>query len=96
VVGGLVKLIALETLSLLLGQSPGDITGAGEGLLLGGAVGAAAWVTHRVGASFWRSAAIGAGTDAAAGSTCLPGISPARACALMALGCSSVKPASAR
>ncbi len=40
VVGALVKLVAVDAFSLLLGRSPGDITGAAEGLVLGGAVGA--------------------------------------------------------
>ncbi|MGQ0661862.1 hypothetical protein [Sphingosinicella sp.] len=44
VVGGVVKLLGLDAFNLLLGQSPGDITGAGEGVLLGGAVGVGAWL----------------------------------------------------
>lgn len=47
VVGGVVKLIGLDAFSLLLGQSPGEITGAGEGALLGGAIGLGAWLAHR-------------------------------------------------
>lgn len=47
IVGGLVKLFGLDAFNLLLGRSPGDITGAVEGVLLGGAVGAGAWVTSR-------------------------------------------------
>jgi len=47
VVGGTVKLLGLDAFNLLLGQSPGDITGAFEGLLLGGAVGAGAWLGRR-------------------------------------------------
>jgi DNA-binding winged helix-turn-helix (wHTH) protein len=43
-VGASVKLLGLDAFSLLLGQSPGDITGAGEGALLGGAVGLASWL----------------------------------------------------
>ena len=42
VVGGVVKLLGLDAFNLLLGQSPGDITGGGEGLLLGGGVGVGA------------------------------------------------------
>ena len=42
VVGAVVKLLGLDAFNLLLGQSPGDITGAAEGVLLGGAVGLAA------------------------------------------------------
>ncbi len=44
VVGGVVKLLGLDAFNLLLGRSPGDITGAGEGVLLGGAVGLGAWL----------------------------------------------------
>ena len=42
-VGGLVKLLGLDAFNLLLGQSPGDITGAAEGALLGATVGLSAW-----------------------------------------------------
>ena len=42
-VGGIVKLLGLDAFNLLLGRSPGDITGAGEGVLLGAAVGLGAW-----------------------------------------------------
>jgi DNA-binding winged helix-turn-helix (wHTH) protein len=44
VVGALVKLLGLDAFNLLLGQSPGEITGAGEGALLGGAIGFGAWL----------------------------------------------------
>lgn len=43
VVGALVKLLGLDAFNLLFGQSPGDITGAFEGALLGGAVGLGIW-----------------------------------------------------
>ena len=46
-VGGIVKLLGLDAFNLLLGRSPGDITGAGEGLLLGTAVGLGAWLAGR-------------------------------------------------
>jgi DNA-binding winged helix-turn-helix (wHTH) protein len=46
-VGAIVKLLGLDAFNLLLGQSPGDITGAGEGALLGGAVGLASWLAAR-------------------------------------------------
>lgn len=49
VVGAVVKLIALDAFNLLLGQSPGDITGAPEGAMLGGAVGLGAWLAGRHG-----------------------------------------------
>lgn len=38
-VGGIVKLLGLDAFNLILGQSPGDITGALEGAVLGAAVG---------------------------------------------------------
>jgi DNA-binding winged helix-turn-helix (wHTH) protein len=47
VVGGIVKLLGLDAFNLLLGQSPGDITGAVEGAVLGGAVGFGAWLGGR-------------------------------------------------
>jgi DNA-binding winged helix-turn-helix (wHTH) protein len=47
VVGGVVKLLGLDAFNLLLGRSPGDITGAVEGVLLGGAVGLGAWLGSR-------------------------------------------------
>jgi DNA-binding winged helix-turn-helix (wHTH) protein len=46
-VGGAVKLLGLDAFNLLLGRSPGDITGAGEGALLGAAVGLGAWLASR-------------------------------------------------
>jgi DNA-binding winged helix-turn-helix (wHTH) protein len=46
-VGGVVKLLGLDAFNLLFGQSPGDITGAAEGALLGGAVGLGAWLGSR-------------------------------------------------
>jgi DNA-binding winged helix-turn-helix (wHTH) protein len=47
VVGGVVKLIGLDAFNLLFGQSPGAITGAPEGALLGGAVGLGVWLANR-------------------------------------------------
>src|SRR5687768_1723620 len=46
-VGGVVKLLGLDAFNLLLGRSPGDITGALEGLILGGAVAFGAWLGSR-------------------------------------------------
>lgn len=43
-VGGLVKLIGVDAFALLLGQSPGAITGAGEGAALGAAIGLGLWL----------------------------------------------------
>ena len=46
-VGGVVKLVALDTFSLLFGRSPQGMTGAPEGLLLGSAVGLGTWALGR-------------------------------------------------
>ncbi len=66
-IGALVKLLGLDAFNLLLGRSPGDITGAPEGLLLGGAVGLGAWLAGRTGASLRRTMAIAALAGIAAG-----------------------------
>ena len=47
VVGGGVKLLGMDTFRLLFGHAPGDMTGAGEGLLLGAAVGFGLWLASR-------------------------------------------------
>ncbi len=69
VVGGIFKLLGLDAFNLLLGQSPGDITGGIEGVLLGGAVGLGAWWGSRGAGSrsLRRRVAIAALTGAAAG-----------------------------
>jgi len=46
-VGAFAKLLGIDAFNLLLGQSPGDITGAAEGALLGGAIGLGAWLGQR-------------------------------------------------
>jgi DNA-binding winged helix-turn-helix (wHTH) protein len=46
-VGASVKLLGLDAFSLLVGQSPGDITGAFEGFMIGAAVGLGAWLASR-------------------------------------------------
>lgn len=46
-VGAVVKLFGLDAFALLLGQSPGDITGAAEGIALGAAVGLGSWLGGR-------------------------------------------------
>ncbi len=47
IVGAFAKLLGLDAFNLLLGQSPGDITGGMEGLLLGASVGLGAWLGLR-------------------------------------------------
>ena len=44
VIGAIVKLIGMDAFHLLLGRGPADITGPGEGALIGAAVGLAAWI----------------------------------------------------
>lgn len=67
IVGALVKLLGLDAFNLLFGQSPGDITGAAEGALLGGAVGFGAWLGNRGPPSLRRSIASAGLAGAAAG-----------------------------
>jgi len=69
IVGALVKIVGIDAAILLLGLSPGDITGAPEGAVLGGAVGLAVWAATRVGQLSLRiAAAAGAIAGALAGS----------------------------
>lgn len=68
-VGGMVKLLGLDAFNLLLGQSPGNITGAPEGAVLGGAVGLGVWMSDRFEGTFFRKilpAAIAGGIAGAA------------------------------
>lgn len=58
VVGALGKMLGLDAFSLLLGRSPGDITGGLEGALLGGSVGLGVWLAHRHGPPRLRRAVI--------------------------------------
>lgn len=69
IVGGVVKLLGLDAFNLLLGQSPGDITGAGEGVVLGGSVGLGTWLASRRAErqSLRRSVAVAALASGAAG-----------------------------
>lgn len=46
-VGLVAKLVLTDAFLILFGQSPGEITGAVEGLILGGAVGLGAWAAAR-------------------------------------------------
>jgi hypothetical protein len=66
-VGGIVKLLGLDAFHLLLGQSPGDITGAAEGAILGGAVGFGAWLASSGDVSPRRGAAYAGLAGGAAG-----------------------------
>ena len=66
-VGAFVKLLGLDAFDLLFGRSPGDITGAAEGALLGGAVGLGAWLAGRGGGSLRHGMTIAAVAGAAAG-----------------------------
>jgi DNA-binding winged helix-turn-helix (wHTH) protein len=47
IVGAVAKLLGLDAFNLLLGRSPGDISGAPEGAILGAAVGLGAWLGSR-------------------------------------------------
>src|SRR5262245_45205210 len=68
VVGAFGKLIGQDAFMLLFGQSPGDITGALEGLLLGAAVGLADDLARRfAAASLQRNALLAAALGALAG-----------------------------
>jgi DNA-binding winged helix-turn-helix (wHTH) protein len=66
-VGAITKLLGLDAFNLLLGQSPGDITGGPEGALLGGAVGLGAWLGCRGTGSLRKAAGAATGLGAAAG-----------------------------
>lgn len=66
-VGAVVKLLGLDAFNLLLGRTPGDIAGAPEGLLLGGAVGLAAAIVAAGSGSLRRGVAIATLAGASAG-----------------------------
>lgn len=65
-VGAVVKLFGMDAFDLLLGQSPGDITGAAEGIALGAAVGLGSWLGGRA-ASLRRAVAVAALCGAGSG-----------------------------
>ncbi|WP_374274213.1 transcriptional regulator [Brevundimonas sp.] len=46
VVGAVVRLVGLDAFSLLFGAAPTAMTGAGEGLMLGAAIGAGVWIAR--------------------------------------------------
>ncbi|SDG51672.1 winged helix-turn-helix domain-containing protein [Pelagibacterium luteolum] len=57
-VGALVKLIGVDAFNLLVGQSPGDVTGAFEGALLGAAIGLSAWASRVIATDSIRKSAL--------------------------------------
>src|SRR5690606_39117604 len=65
-VGAVVKLLGLDAFNLLLGRSPGDITGGAEGLLLGASVGFGLWFGARKGREPWTRRSVVAATIAGA------------------------------
>jgi DNA-binding winged helix-turn-helix (wHTH) protein len=73
IVGAVVKLLGIDAFNLLFGRSPGDITGAGEGALVGGAVGLAAWLgTRGAGPLSVRTGVATAGLAGAAAGVLVP------------------------
>ena len=65
-VGAFGKLLGHDSFALLVGRSPGEITGAMEGFILGAAVGTGAWLASRT-TSLRRAGALAAMAGAAAG-----------------------------
>ena len=60
-IGGTVKLFGLDAFNLLLGISPGNVTGAVEGAAIGGAVGLGTWLSERHPQfRIWPAALVGA------------------------------------
>jgi DNA-binding winged helix-turn-helix (wHTH) protein len=66
IVGAFGKLLGVDAFTLLVGHSPGEITGAMEGLLLGAAVGLGAWLASRT-PSLRKAVALAALAGAIAG-----------------------------
>ncbi|QIK79547.1 transcriptional regulator [Sphingomonas piscis] len=67
IVGAIVKLLGLDAFNLLLGQSPGDVTGGPEGLVLGAAVGLGGWAGQRRFGTLRGTASVAALTGGTAG-----------------------------
>ena len=66
-VGGIAELVGLDAFGLLLGRSPGNITGGAEGAILGGAVGLAVSMARARNYKPAQSAAVGGLITGAAG-----------------------------
>ena len=71
-VGAVVKLLGLDAFELLLGQSPGDITGALEGFALGAAAGTGLWLAGRGRAVSPRRVVVTAGFSGALAGALIP------------------------
>jgi len=70
IVGAVVKLLGIDAFNLLFGRSPAGMTGALEGLLLGGAVGVGAWLALRT--ARLRRGMLSAGLAGALAGTLIP------------------------
>lgn len=66
-VGAFFKVLGVDAFSLLVGQSPGNVTGAPEGFALGGATGFAIWLASRTVDSVRQSVLLAALCGAVAG-----------------------------
>lgn len=69
VIGALGKLLSLDGFALLIGSSPGNITGMSEGLAIGAATGAVAWWVLTAERSRGASAGVGACAGTVIGAT---------------------------
>ena len=61
------QLIGSDACNLLLGRTPGDITGAAEGFVIGASIGGGLWLAQRYARTLARALLIGATSGAAAG-----------------------------
>jgi len=66
-IGAVVKLLGIDAFNLLFGRSPAGITGAMEGVLIGGAVGFGAWLAWRGGDRLRRGMIVAGLIGSAAG-----------------------------
>ncbi|MBV8909064.1 MAG: winged helix-turn-helix domain-containing protein [Sphingomonas sp.] len=66
-IGAVVKLLGIDAFNLLFGRSPAGITGAMEGILIGGAVGFGAWLAWRGGDRLRRGMIVAGLIGSAAG-----------------------------